>query len=178
MTISEIRRSCNFGDGRYFVVVIRVDSLCPTKDVVQWALGKLASSTHSAAFDTYGRTKFAWHVTTVRESGDEVRLLIQLDWNGRRYMDMDALIFSEPTPRPAPVMNAAEIMELLLPKGSTSESTFGGLVAIGTSSVTQQIFEELWSVLEEGKNEYGRYRLSLGGLNRASNWTLLSFSQA
>jgi hypothetical protein len=93
-------------------------------------------------------------------------------------MDMDALIFSEPTPRPAPVMNAAEIMELLLPKGSTSESTFGGLVAIGTSSVTQQIFEELWSVLEEGKNEYGRYRLSLGGLNRASNWTLLSFSQA
>lgn len=171
---TSIRRSCNFRDGRHFVVIIRVDSLCPTEDVVHWALARLATSQHTAAYDTYGRTKSAWYVMSTRDDGDEVRLLIQLEWNGRRHMDMDALIYSEQEMRPPPVMNAAEILELLVPKGSTSESTFGGLEAVGTSCVTKKILEEIWDeALEEEKNEadgFRRYRLKLNGSNAASRW--------
>lgn len=161
----EIQRSCNFRDGRCFVVVLRIDSLCPTQDVVDWALARLAQSQHTAAFDTFGRTRSAWNVMTTRESGDEIRLLIYLDWNGRRHMDMHALIFSEQASRAPPLMNAAEILECLVPKGSTTDTTFGGLEAVGSSAVTQKILDELWNeALEDEKNGtdgFQRYKFRL-----------------
>lgn len=154
----KVQRSCNCRDGRYFVVILRIDSLCPSEDVESWVLSRLTPCTHTAAFDTYGRTRSAWHVLCLREDGDEFRVLIDLQWNGRRQLDMEALVFWEKTSRAPPLMNSAEILELIAPKDSTTSSTFGGLEAVGVSAVTKKIIDELWkSAIDDGLGN--RYHL-------------------
>lgn len=140
---------CNFEDARSFVVVVRCPP--PTRaDVVRnWVLCALYQSTHVAAFDTYNRTQSAWRVRTTRESPEEVRVLIYLTWEGRRFLDMDALTFVRSTPRKPPAMNAAEVLWLMLSSVEMAPS----FSSIGVSGVPSRIMDELWDDVRPGEKE-------------------------
>jgi len=133
------RVACNFEDARNFVVVCRVDRSTTKAEVAWWVLSALGQCMHAAAFDTYNRTKSAWSIRFTRESSVEVRALVSLEWEGRRYMDMDALTFVRDTPRRPPAMNPSEILWLLQNVGSP---TF--LHSLGVSGVRSSVLDELW----------------------------------
>ena len=75
----------------------------------------------------------------MREGDREIRLLVKLSWDGRRYLDMDALTFVRDTPRPPPVMNAAEILNCL-----EEEPQPSFLRALGVSGINEEIMAPLW----------------------------------
>jgi len=147
------RVACNFEDARNFVVVCRVDRATTTADVAWWVLWSLGQSTHTAAFDTFNRTASAWNVRFTRESPVEVRALVWLSWDGRRYVDMDALTFVRESPRRPPLMNASEILWLLQRAGSPSF-----LRSIGVSGVRSFILDELLDDVEP--EERAIYRMT------------------
>jgi hypothetical protein len=133
------RLACNFEDSRNFVVVCRVDRSTTKGEVARWILGALEQCIHAAAFDTYNRTKSAWSIRFTRESSVEFRALVHLTWDGRRYVDLDALTFVRDTPRNPPVMNPSEILWLLQNVGTP---TF--LRSLGVSGVRSSVLDELW----------------------------------
>lgn len=133
------RTACNFEDARNFVVVCRVDRATTKEDVIWWVLTALSNSSHAAAFDTFNRTKSAWSLRFVRESPVEIRVLITLRWEGRRYVDQDALTFVRQTPRRPPVMNASEILWYLQQAGAPLF-----LRSMGVSGIRSSMMDELW----------------------------------
>lgn len=140
------RVACNFEDARNFVIICRIDRATSIVEVQQWITWALSQSTHTAAFDTFNRTASAWNLRFARESPTEVQVLITLSWNGRRYVDMDALTFVKEFPRHPPVMNASEIMWLLLSVGAPYF-----LRSIGISGVRSRIMDELWDSVYSGE---------------------------
>lgn len=130
--------ACNFEDARNFVVVCRVDRVTTVSEVSEWVLWALGQSAHTAAFDTYNRTRSAWAVRFVRETSCEIRALVSLEWDGRRYVDLDALTFVRDTPRDPPLMNASEIFWLLQ---DSDVPPF--LRSMGVSGVRSTIMDEL-----------------------------------
>ena len=132
------RVACNFEDSRNFVVICRVDSSTPLENIIWWVLQALGECNHAAAFDTYNRTASAWRVRFVRHSSIEVHVLVTLSWEGRRYMDTDALTFVRETPRHPPLMNASEIQWLLQQNGIPLF-----LRSVGVSGVRSFIMEDL-----------------------------------
>lgn len=133
------RIACNFEDSRNFVVICRVDSTTPMENIIWWVLSALGECNHAAAFDTYNRTASAWRVRFVRHSAIEVHALVTLSWEGRRYMDTDALTFVRETPRRPPLMNASEIQWLL--QQHTGIPLF--LRSVGISGVRSFIMDDL-----------------------------------
>ena len=147
------RVACNFEDSRNFVIVCRVDRATPTSEVAWWVLWALGQSSHTAAFDTYNRTASAWNVRFTRESPTEVRGLVSLSWDGRRFVDMDALTFVRESPRRPPFMNASEILWLLQQAGMPRF-----LRSMGVSGVRSSVLDELWD--DVAPEERPVYRMS------------------
>lgn len=133
------RAHCNQTDARNFVVIARRCGLS-VEAFRSWLLASLSRSVHVAAFDTYNRTQSAWRVRVYREDPTEVRALVRLSWQGRRFMDSAALTFVSSTPRPPPVMNAAEILCLML----SSVDCMPLCDELGVSGVDARTLNELW----------------------------------
>ncbi len=135
------RVGCNYADSRRFVLVCRLDARVRTSEARDWVLEALRDfDSHAACFDTYGRTAPAWRVRFVRESPSEVRALVALAWDGRRFVDTDALVFVRDAPRAPPLMNAHELLRAL-----TEARALPGFVrAVGASGVSEEVFDPLW----------------------------------
>jgi len=133
------RLACNLQDARNFVIICRIDCTVPTEAVRDWALSMLQTLTHVAAYDTFSRKQSALQVRMVREMVSEVYVLVRLVWEGRQYLDLDALIMTRETPRSAPVMNAAEILHVM----STSQPFY--LRSLGVSGVSRRVIDPLWN---------------------------------
>jgi hypothetical protein len=144
--------ACNFEDARNFVIVCRGHRSTTIADVARWVLWTLGQSMHAAAFDTYNRTRSAWSVRFTRESPVEVRALVSLTWEGRRYVDLDALTFVRDTPRDPPRMNASEILWLLQANGVPPF-----LRSLGVSGIRSIVMDELWDDVEP--DERAVYRM-------------------
>jgi hypothetical protein len=137
--MAKVHVACNFGESRDFLIICRVPKTIASEDVIRWTSMAFEKSTHVAAFDTYSRSKSSWRLKSLREDSTEIRILVKLLWDGRRYLDLEALTFVRETPRPAPVMNAAELLHLLEAKPFPHF-----LSAIGVSSISPEIMKPMW----------------------------------
>lgn len=143
----EPRVTCNFQDARDFVVICRVHPSTTMSDVVKWVLEALWTSTHTAAFDTYNRTKSAWVIRFSRECSDEIKAYITLKWQGRRFVDLEALTFVSDIPRAKPLMNACEVLWLLKTSG-----IHPCINALGVSGVAPDLMGELLDELSSDES--------------------------